>query len=214
TLATVINLIFYPAGVLLIYIAARPLARLRPAESSVRKPATSEQDAVRPSPASKAMDRAWSLGHLLAAIGGSFWVIAGLVYPLTLRALFPEFEPTDMGHFFLSLLICGGIAWTLPYFLGTAVGIFWYYPPLIRETMRDPSFAKRQIALQKRSGLYVLAAALLPLTAAALHSLRSTPSTVIVLGAIFVTAVGVTVALQIYQHLQSKIQAMRDLLEV
>ncbi len=220
TLATVVNAVAYPAGLFLLWAAVRPLSReafdaLSDAKFDADRAGADEAADASSAPiqAEAAASRCWSLGHTIAAIGGGFWALAGIVYPVTLRILFPEFAWADMGHFFLSLLICGGIAWTLPFFLGTLLGLFDYYPLLVRRTLRDGRFRARRRTVERRTAAYVLAAALIPLTAAALHSLRSVPSTAIVLGALAVTAAGLVAGLRAYRHVQRKLEALQEFLE-
>ncbi|MEM9704157.1 MAG: hypothetical protein AAF907_17085, partial [Planctomycetota bacterium] len=209
TLATVVNLVAYPAALALALWAIRPLRRsvFQDSNDGRSPPAFDGEEMERTA------SRCWSLGHVIAAIGGGFWTLAGVVYPLTLKALFPEFAAADMGHFFLSLLICGGVAWTLPFFLGTLLGLFHYYPRLLRRTLRDDRFRERRRIAERRSAAYVLAAALIPLSAAALHSLRSAPSTAIVLAALAVTAGGLFLGLRVYRTVQQKLEMLQAFLE-
>jgi hypothetical protein len=181
-LATTINLIAYPSGFLLLLFFSKPIA-------------AGLKQALRGEPVSESsLDAAWQLGTRAAVIGGSLWTIAGLVYPAVLKFSHPEFTWPDALHFFLSLVVCGGVAWTLPFFLGSAAGVLLYYPKLVAPTMSDPSFEARSNHLRKIGGRYLLAAAMVPLLAAALSSSRD-----ILLLTLAATAGGVAVSFIAYQ---------------
>jgi hypothetical protein len=125
----------------------------------------------------------------------------------------PDFAIIDMLHFFLSLTICGGIAWILPFFFGTALGLLTYYPALLRSTMQDLNFSARRTRLQKLAGRYVLGATLIPLLAATLHVMRNEASTGIILGAILVTALGISIGFSVYQNIEKRFTQITAVIE-
>lgn len=117
---------------------------------------------------SKDIDEAVDLGHHAAVIGGTFWLAAGMIYPLALWSMYSEFTTTQATHFFVSLLICGGVAMIYPFFGLSVLATLVYYPHLVRESMQDESFDERRRQIVKRSEVYLLFAAIVPLLGAAL----------------------------------------------
>ncbi|CAD75651.1 serine/threonine protein kinase PpkA [Rhodopirellula baltica SH 1] len=108
------------------------------------------------------------LGYRAASIGGTCWLIAGLVYPLLLKARFDEFTDGQAVHFFISLLICGGVAMVYPLFALNVVATCVHYPKMIRQTMRDPNFERHSQQMIGDSESFLLIAAVIPLMGAAL----------------------------------------------
>lgn len=108
------------------------------------------------------------LGHRAAMIGGGCWMIAGIVYPILLRIKFPEFSTQDASHFFVSLLICGGVAMVYPLFCWSLLATYVYYPKMVRSTMEDPGFDENFRKMISRSESFLLIAAIIPLLGATL----------------------------------------------
>ncbi len=108
------------------------------------------------------------LGHRAAVIGGTCWFIAGLIYPIALYWMCPGFTATHAVHFFISLLICGGVAMIYPLFGLALITTFVYYPRLLRSSMQDPEFDSRAKQMVTRCERYLVIAILIPMLAAAL----------------------------------------------
>jgi hypothetical protein len=114
------------------------------------------------------IDDALNLGHRAAIIGGACWLVAGLIYPLILMSMHPEFTSMQAIHFFISLLICGGVAMIYPFF-GLALAVtFVYYPRLLRATIEDSEFDRRRAIMVGRCEAYLQIAVMIPLLALAL----------------------------------------------
>ncbi|MCA9171355.1 MAG: serine/threonine protein kinase, partial [Planctomycetales bacterium] len=187
-LVTTVNAIAYPLGPLLLIWFTRPIAAgLKSARQGKR-------------PEEPALKATWNLGMWAAVIGGSLWTIAGVVYPLVLKLMHPEFTWNAAFHFFLSLVLCGGVAWTFPFFGGAAAGVLLYYPAMIAPTMRDEKFELRIQALRKTGARYLIAAAMVPLLAAALIS--ETEARWVLLMTLGATAAGVVCSFAAYQKFE------------
>ncbi|MEM6687824.1 MAG: serine/threonine-protein kinase [Planctomycetota bacterium] len=197
SLAITINSIVYPLALVLYVRFLMPLLR------SYRGVKVDEAS----------LKTCWSLGFRSASIGGVLWTLAGAIYPITLRLFHPEFATQDMLHFLLSLAICGGIAWTVPFFIGTTIGLLVYYPRLLRIVMQDDEFVARRKRVRRLAGRYVLAAALVPLSAAALHTMRSQRDEAVILAAIALTAAGLILAFKVYQYIESELDLIGKFLE-
>ncbi len=130
------------------------------------------------------------LGHRAALIGGAFWMVAGIVYPLALWWMYPAFTPMLAVHFFVSLLICGGVAMTYPFFSLALMSTLAFYPRLMRGTLRDPGFDLRAHQMVRRSEAYLLVAAIIPMLGAALLVSSQSQSSVFMLIAIAMGMIG------------------------
>ncbi|MGI9473296.1 MAG: serine/threonine protein kinase [Rubripirellula sp.] len=151
-----INSVAYPLAVVLMVWYTRPLVRaMRAAREG--KP-VAEHD----------VSDMLNLGHRAAIIGGACWLVAGMIYPLILTSMHSEFTSMQAIHFFISLLICGGVAMIYPMFGLALATTFVYYPRLLRGTMQDPRFDERHAQMVGRCESYLLIAVILPLLGLAL----------------------------------------------
>jgi serine/threonine protein kinase len=190
-LATIVNTLAYPLGAYLIVLYSRPIAMgLRAASANERV-------------THRSIEAAWRLGGHAAIIGGVIWFVAGLTYPTVLKYCHPDFAWGDACHFFFSLVLCGGVAWTIPFFGGAAAGVLVYYPKMIAATMQDAAIDRRIESLRRSGGRHLIAAAMVPLLAAALASDRR-----IVLLTLAVTALGVLFSFYAYQRFEAAYSRM------
>jgi serine/threonine protein kinase len=151
-----VNSIAFPlAVVLMIWYTRASVKALRRATEGL--PVTSDD-----------LSETLDLGHRAAMIGGGCWMIAGIVYPILLRAKFPDFSTQDASHFFVSLLICGGVAMIYPLFCWSLLATYVYYPRMVRPTMEEPNFDVNARKMVARSESYLLIAAIIPLLGATL----------------------------------------------
>ena len=155
-LAGWVNAIVYPLGVILMVIYTKGLVgAIKSTRAGER--ITNEQ-----------LNDTLGLGHRAALIGGSCWIGAGIAYTLILAWMHAEFTTTQAIHFFVSMLICGGVAMVYPMFGIGLLATFVYYPMLVRGTMQDNQFERHRIQMTRRCEAYLLVAILIPLLAAAL----------------------------------------------
>ena len=141
------------------------------------------------------------LGHRAAIISGGCWMIAGIVYPILLRIKFPDFSTQDALHFFVSLLICGGVAMVYPLFGWSLLATHIYFPKMVRPTMQDPDFDENCRRMITRSESYLLIAALIPLLGATLMISGESESRRFMLTAIAAGIVGLLLAFFAYRSL-------------
>jgi hypothetical protein len=146
----IINGIAFPVGIGITIHAARRAA------SELRRPPAEPP----PSGGTSAL----TLGHFMARLALTLWVISGQAYPIGLHlALGDGVTVGTYIHFGLSLALCGMLAGTYPFFLVTMLGVRWFIPELIRrEIIRGP----RRIDLQKVHRLnrfYLMLTASVPL---------------------------------------------------
>jgi hypothetical protein len=151
-----VNIVAYPLGVPVMLYFTRGLAR---AVQTANKGAQVSSEDLR---------RTLDLGHRAALVGGAFWMVAGIIYPTALWSMYPAFTTMQAVHFFISLLICGGVAMIYPFFGCALISTLAYYPRLLSGTMHDIDFDARARQMIRRSEAYLLIAAIIPLLGAAL----------------------------------------------
>ncbi|CAN0354599.1 unnamed protein product, partial [Ectocarpus sp. 4 AP-2014] len=136
-------------------------------------------------------------------LGGTLWGVASLLFPIALSwRFFPDFGFGEAAHFFLSLLVCGGVAAVYPYFLLTTAVASVYYPRLVRASMTDQAFDLRGEKLRKHGELYLFAAAIIPLMAIVLLVSRESPQDVrdMILCGVLATVLGLFAAFNAYRY--------------
>ncbi|MCC9657346.1 serine/threonine-protein kinase [Rhodopirellula halodulae] len=151
-----VNSVAFPLGVGLIIVYTRASARALKASRN-GEPVGEEE-----------LNSMLRLGYRAASIGGTCWLVAGVVYPLLLKARFEEFTNGQAVHFFASLMICGGVAMVYPLFALSIVASCVHYPRMIRPTMRDPHFERHAQKMVGDSESFLLIAVVIPLMGVAL----------------------------------------------
>ncbi|TWT87656.1 Serine/threonine-protein kinase PrkC [Pseudobythopirellula maris] len=199
-LATWVNSIAFPLGGVLTLWFTRPLAQ---AMADVR--AGRRVDAP-------ALDAIVALCGRGAAIGGALWGFAGVIYPVVLRLWHPGFPPDEAFHFFLSLLVDGGIACVYPYFVLLLAVSLVYYPRMLRRSLHDPGFDRRFANVRREAAGFLLAAAVIPLLAVAMLASRDVLARDILQTAVAATAVGLLASFTAYQAVLSAWERMGEVL--
>jgi hypothetical protein len=199
-IAFCVNMVAYPLAIPVMVWFAWGLARgVRSANRHVRVLTEDVDDTV-------------NLGHRAALIGGTFWMIAGLIYPIALWSMYPEFTPTQATHFFVSLLICGGVAMIYPFFGLAVIVTLVYYPHLLRGSMQDNDFDLRARQMVRRSEAYLLIAAIIPLLGAALLISSESQSRGFMLTAIAAGVVGLLAAFFAFRLVSARWARMGEVL--
>ncbi len=146
----IINGVAFPVGIgIAVYAARRAAAELR-------RP--------RAEPPPSGGSAALTLGHFMARLALTMWVISGLAYPIGLHlALGHGVTVGTYVHFGLSLALCGMLAGTYPFFLVTMLGVRWFIPELIRrEIIRGPKAVYLQ-KVRRLNRYYLILTASVPL---------------------------------------------------
>ncbi|MEM9587676.1 MAG: serine/threonine-protein kinase [Planctomycetota bacterium] len=149
-----------------------------------------------------------------ALIGGTLWCVAGVVYTAVLTSWYPPdvFPRVEALHFFVSVLICGGVAGVYPYFGMLVLVTRVYYPALLRGSMQDPAFDQHADEVRIGSGSYLMAAAIIPLLAITLLVARKDPNIGIVNVAVLATGLGLILSFQAYKFAITTWEQMSDVL--
>lgn len=151
-----VNLTFFPLGACIIIYFALTVIRAV-SNASLGKPVSPND-----------VEATLTLGHRSAVVGGALWLIGGMVFPIALYWMFPDFTFSQAIHLVISSLVCGGIAMVYPFF-GMAIVTSWiYYPCYVQQQMEDPLFTVRQKRMIRSTEMYLLIAALIPLLGATL----------------------------------------------
>jgi len=200
-LAIGVNAVAFPTAVLLL------LWLLRPVVQGLKK-------ADRGEPVEEhALRSTWNIGFSAATIGAGFWALAGLIYPLALKLAYPGFATDECLHFFLSLLICGLVAWAYPFFGLASIAALVYYPRLMQPTMRDQAFEVRARKMDRRCARFLLIAAGIPLLAAVLVLTSDhKDSNWVTLAAVVATALGLAAAFTAYQCIRQALDELGTVL--
>ncbi len=183
----VVNLTFFPLGsFLIIWLTRGVVCAIR----SVREVGQLSQSDI---------DDTLDLGHRAALIGGILWLIAGFVFPAALWWMYPDFKANQAAELVVSSMICGGVAMIYPFFGMAVVSTVVYYPRLLSGSMQDSKFDERASRMVRRSELYLLIAAIIPLLGAALLVSSQSSSRVFMLTGITAAVLGLLAAVFAYR---------------
>lgn len=152
-----INSTAFPLGVILGSLYAWPVVKMvwRIARGL---PCTPEELAA-------ARLRSLRLGQVIALIGVTEWLIAGVVFPLCIRLMAGHFPTHGYFHFFLSLAACGLIAAAFPYLGTTWLAVRVFYPALLASSTPDMREQRALAAIPQQAGVYLAIAAVVPMLA-------------------------------------------------
>jgi hypothetical protein len=192
--STWVNGVVYPLGLMLFLTIMLPIARIVH-RSRRNEPATAAD-----------LSALWNIGNKATLICGVLWAVSGMVFAVSFSTLHAEFAFWEALHFFLSLILCGGVAWIYPYFGMTLLAVMLYYPQVISPAMLDPEFPQRCQTLRRHSRWYLLSAAAIPLTAVAALVFRQDLPRNLILAGICLTALGLVASFFAYQKLEDTLR--------
>jgi eukaryotic-like serine/threonine-protein kinase len=198
--SVVVNWVTFPLGVAILFLISRPMAK------AVRRAKQHQQVSE------SEINWTWNFGHTVSLISGLLWSVAGVALPIMLRLAEPEFRWIDSIHIFVSLVICGGVAWIYPFFGLTLLSTMIYYPKLISRTMSDPALRNRSNTLRQRSLAYLVSAAVVPLLTMALLVTATENSRVWLLATIGVTALGLFASFLAHREIESNLAKLESVL--
>ncbi len=182
-----VNLTFFPLGsFLIIWLTRGVVCAIR----SVREVGLLSQSDI---------DDTLDLGHRAALIGGTLWLIAGFVFPAALWWMYTDFKANQAAELVVSSMICGGVAMIYPFFGMAVVSTLVYYPRLLSGSMQDSKFDERASRMVRRSELYLLIAAIIPLLGAALLVSSQSSSRLFMLTGITAAVLGLLAAVFAYR---------------
>jgi len=158
-ITSLVNSIGFPLGFLLVaYLSRLVLAVPR----GLRKGRRYDAETLR-----KARSDALLLGERAVVIPFALWVLAGLTFPVALQLSTGDITANAVIHFLASILVCGAIAASYPFFLATFYIVRCIYPIFLRHGEISAGDAVRLRALDRRCNGYLAVAASVPLLAVA-----------------------------------------------
>jgi hypothetical protein len=151
----VINGIAYPVGAVLFWYLGFSVFRALK-QCQARK--------LDPERGRELRHRCLELGRIVALISIVEWAIAACAYPISLRMVNAELPTSAMLRFFFSLLLCGLVASSYPFFVVSLFSLRSLYPVFLLGDF-DRAAADSSILrnLARRNSVYLVVAALAPL---------------------------------------------------
>lgn len=189
-----VNGIVFPLGAVLFLLVMLPIARIVERGRQGRLAVESEISAL------------WSVGNRATLIGGILWSVSGIVFATAFAVMHPEFRVHEAFHFFISLVLCGGVAWIYPYFGMTLLSLLVYYPKVIAPSMSDPKFDERCRAVRRHSRWYLFSAAVVPLSAVGALVFREDLPKQLILAGVCLTGLGLMASFFADQKLEETLQ--------
>lgn len=154
-----VNAVFFPLGFLLLVYLSRTMVSVPP---GLRRGRRYDVATLR-----RARDQTLAFGDRAVVIPFAMWVIAGITFPFTLWLATGDIDGGAVVHFLASLVVCGAIAVSYPFFLANFYLVRCIYPIFLRHGAVDESDAVRLRGLARRSTRYLAVAASVPLLAVA-----------------------------------------------
>jgi len=154
-----VNGVLYPIGIFLILRMAEPVV------SGLLRLAAGD---TQPEPLRLARHRAIVLGHRIAIVGMSLWLIAGIAFPIGISAISRTLEPGVFVKFLLSMFACGIISCCLPFLATTWLTIRVFFPLLLANSTPEPNEQKKLMTLSWWAGIYFAVSPIAPLIAVVL----------------------------------------------
>lgn len=198
-----INMIAYPTGLGLIGWLTWLLLRFA---------ADSETDSKSDLQKSIVMQkRCLRLGHYAALICTAEWIIAGIAYPISMHYAIGSLPATAYIHFLGSLILCGLIAASYPFFGVTYFSLHTIYPRLIQNSDFTQLAPDSYQQLKRLSWVYLIMAFLVPtLSIASLAMINLNDK--IAIGILTVAGtLGAVSIFRVFQTLQADLDALEEL---
>lgn len=195
-----INLIAYPTGLGLIGWLTWTLIRSSPGQQAPAAFADSSNTVLQ--------NRCLRLGHYAALICTTEWIIAGIAYPVSMHYAIGALPVSAYLHFLGSLVLCGLIAASYPFFGVTCFSLHTIYPQLIQRADFSQLPPEPLEKIRKLSWVYLILAFLVPmLSVAALAILNLDDKLAIVLLTVAGTLGAVSI-FRVFQTLQADLDAL------
>ena len=200
-----INLIAYPIGLGLAAYLSWTIAR------AMRRESEEPRMGILPDAPTRIRHRCLRLGQTAALIGLVEWVLAGFAYPIAMSWATDDFPWHAVAHFWSSLLFCGLIAASYPFFAVSCLTVRTQYPRLLGD---DPDLGEDRdvlLALRRRMWTFFGLAIAVPFLAIVLLAVTRNDSALALLGLSGVSLVGVYPLLQCLRRLQADLDTLLSL---
>jgi len=151
---SIINLIAYPLGLGLIGWLTWTILRFR-----TEKPTDVISEKEKTAAIQK---RCLRLGHYAALICTTEWILAGIAYPVSMHYAIGSLSLTDYMHFLGSLVLCGLIAASYPFFGVTYISLHAIYPRLLQSNDFSQRAPDTYLQIKRLTWVYLIMAFLVP----------------------------------------------------
>jgi eukaryotic-like serine/threonine-protein kinase len=201
-----VNSTFYPLGIILV------LAYMAPVSGAIRQ-YREKGGTTDPAVVNLARRRVLWWGSCLAWVAAIEWVIAGIVFPVSIHLFLPaEHGPVPLKfytHFIFSQTLCGIMSLSLPWLATTMVTLKAHYPALLGAGTPDDWEQHQLGRLRRQSARFLVITIIVALAALMLMLTVYKPSNqnwlVVVVATAFVTIV---LAFFIYQQIQDDLKVL------
>jgi len=198
-----VNATAFPLGMTLLALLMLPVAR---ALRQLRPPAPSA--AIPPDRLLWLRRRCLMLGHYGAGISLLGWLLAGLVYPVSIGYAGSPLPAWAYLHFMASLTLCGLIAAAYPFFSITWLSVRVLYPALVRPGLTSREDVADLGGLGRLLGFYLVLAALVPLLAILALVLLGSENRWALTGLSAGALVGVSLVFLLFRTIQGDLAAL------
>ncbi|CRK52431.1 Protein kinase [Rhodococcus sp. RD6.2] len=153
------------------------------------------------------------LGHRSVAVAFAMWLVAGIVYPISLQIVAGGIPAVTFTHLIASLSVCGAVAVAYPYFILTFYAVRSLYPVLLSHGEIHSDDGRDLRVLGVRSTRYLAVAASVPLVGVAGLTFAGTDGVghvevtvrVLCLGGI----VGFIIVYQLFRRIEADLRALQ-----
>lgn len=198
--ANLVNTIVFPLGLVLFLGVVWPIVRILASAREGKPPSASQ------------LTRLLHSGNHATLVCGILWCISGVVFASAFAVMHRQFDLDDAFHFFISLVLCGGVAWIYPYFGMTLVSLLVYYPRAVSLTMHDAEFSHRSEIIRKQMRWYLLSAAAIPLAAIGLLVFSEQEHALYIQVGVILTGLGLYASFIAHQKLDTTLQQLETVL--
>jgi eukaryotic-like serine/threonine-protein kinase len=201
---TLVNLVFYPLGIAAMVYWCRYVILV---PRRVRRGPAPPAEAV-----ARARHDCLVASDRVVFVVFGLWLLAGLIFALTLQFVAGGISGRSAIHFIGSLAVCGAIALAYPFFLLTFYVVRSVYPELVAHGQTNPREAEQLRALSRRLPHYLAIAAAVPLLGIVAVSFLTAPEIAEVIVPIRVLCIGgiagFVLAYWLSRQIESDIQAL------
>ncbi len=200
-IALFVNGLFYPLGVLLVFMYIWSMAK------TIRSVAGGES--VERAKLIDARRRSMLAGHVIAIVGLVLWLMAGLIFPTVLGPMLGSI-PKIEGYvrFVPAMVLCGMISCCFPFLATTWMCIRIFFPSLLGAASPEPQEQRQLINLSKQASLYFFGSVAVPFLALVLALLSGEEGRWPSIGLAVVSGLGFWAAYVTYNRIRSDLAAL------
>jgi eukaryotic-like serine/threonine-protein kinase len=152
--------------------------------------------------------RTLRFGSIVGMVGILLWFSSGLVFPIAIRMLSPDFPTAGFRPFFASMPICGLIAAAYPFFGVNYLVVQVLYPALLRAAPGTDADEYQLKRLSRGLAPYLLAAGIVPLLIMLLVVMMNFSNRIVSAAIILAGLAGLAISYILYQRIREDIAAL------